>query len=116
MIRRRFAAWSPVYVRGRPVVRLAARRARGRLLAGRRPPSLGGDGDAAGRERLDGAKTVWLTDEGRAQVQAWAEAQGVSFSAAIETLARVGLGQAPAEAFAPALVSTVRREIQQQFH
>jgi hypothetical protein len=61
-------------------------------------------------------KTVWLSDDGRARVQAWADAQGISFSAAIETLARLGLGQAPQEAVAPALVSVVRREVQQQFH
>jgi hypothetical protein len=51
-------------------------------------------------------KTVWLTEE----------AHGTSFSAALETLARVGLGQSPQEAIAPVLVSTVRRETQQQMH
>ena len=61
-------------------------------------------------------KRVWLSDEGRAAVQAWADEHGVSFSAAIESLARIGLGQAPTDAIAPALVSTVRREIQQQLH
>jgi hypothetical protein len=61
-------------------------------------------------------KCVWLTDETRAAVQAWADRTETSFSAALETLARVGLGEAPERAVAPALVSTVRREIQQQMH
>jgi hypothetical protein len=61
-------------------------------------------------------KYIWLTDAGRQAIQAWADRQGVSFSAAIETLARLGLQQAPEEALAPALVSVVRREIAQQLH
>ena len=61
-------------------------------------------------------KKVWLTNATREQVQAWADAQGTSFSAALETLARIGLGQAPQDAVAPALVSVVRREVQQQLH
>ena len=65
---------------------------------------------------LTARKQIWLSDEGRQAIQAWADTNHVSFSAAIETLARLGLGQAPEEALAPALVSTLRREIQQQFH
>src|SRR5262245_36624614 len=61
-------------------------------------------------------KRVWLTEATRASVQAWADEHRISFSAALETLARVGLGQPPQEAVAPALVSLLRREVQQQFH
>ncbi len=61
-------------------------------------------------------KYIWLTDGGRQAIQAWADRQGVSFSAAIETLARLGLAQAPEEAVAPALISVVRREIAGQLH
>jgi len=61
-------------------------------------------------------KCVWLTEGARAAVQAWAQEHGTSFSAALETLARVGLGQPPQGAIAPALVSVLRREVQQQFH
>jgi hypothetical protein len=52
-------------------------------------------------------KHVSLTDQGRAAVQAWADREGVSFSAAIETLARVGLRQDPRDAWAPALAAKV---------
>lgn len=56
-------------------------------------------------------KKIRMTHEGHALIQAWAEQNGVSFSAAIELLARLGLGQAGDTALAPALVSTVRREV-----
>ncbi|HEX5501892.1 MAG TPA: hypothetical protein VFW96_04685, partial [Thermomicrobiales bacterium] len=59
-------------------------------------------------------KTVWMTEEAIACVQAWADAQGITFSAAVEALARLGMRQAPAEAVAPALVSAVRQEIRGQ--
>jgi hypothetical protein len=52
-------------------------------------------------------KQVCLTPEGRALIQAWAAQEGVSFSAAIETLARVGLRQDPRDAWAPALAAKV---------
>jgi hypothetical protein len=61
-------------------------------------------------------KRIWLTDETREAVQSWADRNGVSFSAALETLARLGLGQSPTEALAPVVVSTVRTEIQHQMH
>lgn len=69
----------------------------------------------AGQVRT-GRKQIWLTDETRGAVQEWADAQGISFSAALESLARLGLGQQPELALAPALVSLVRRELQQQAH
>jgi hypothetical protein len=53
------------------------------------------------------AKHVCLTDDGRAAVQAWADREGVSFSAAIETLARLGLQQDPRDAWGPALAAKV---------
>ena len=59
---------------------------------------------------------VRVTQDGREEVRAWAEAHGVSFSAALESLARLGLGQSVEEALAPALVSVVRVEVQRQLH
>jgi hypothetical protein len=53
------------------------------------------------------AKHVCLTDDARAAVQAWADREGVSFSAAIETLARLGLQQDPRDAWGPALAAKV---------
>lgn len=61
-------------------------------------------------------KHIRLTHEGQAAVQDWADQRGISFSAALETLARLGLGQATDEAIAPALVSVVRHEVQRQMH
>lgn len=61
-------------------------------------------------------KRIWLTDDTRAAVQQWADANGTSFSAALEALTRLGLGQAPTEALAPIVVSVIRSEVQQQFH
>lgn len=61
-------------------------------------------------------KRIWLTDATRQAVQTWADQNGVSFSAALETLARLGLGQAPTEALAPLVVSSLRAELQQQMH
>jgi hypothetical protein len=52
-------------------------------------------------------KQVCLTPEGRGLIQAWAQQEGVSFSAAIETLARVGLQQDPRDAWGPALAAKV---------
>lgn len=49
-------------------------------------------------------------------MQAWADQNGVSFSAGLETLTRLGLGQAPSEALAPVVVSVIRSELQQQMH
>ena len=54
-----------------------------------------------------GAKHIYLSDEGRAAVQAWADGEGVSFSAAIETLARLGLREDPRDAWSPALTAKI---------
>ncbi len=69
-----------------------------------------------GRRQHTARKHVRLTHEGQAAVQAWADRRGISFSAALESLARLGLGQATEDALAPALVSVVRVEVQRQIH
>jgi hypothetical protein len=46
---------------------------------------------------------VWLSEEGHALIRAWSGAQGLSVSAGIEALARLGLRQAPAAALGPAV-------------
>lgn len=71
---------------------------------------------SAPRRQHTRAKHVRLTDETLEAVQAYADAQGVSFSSALETLARIGLGQAPSLAVAPMVVSAVRTEVQRQTH
>jgi hypothetical protein len=53
------------------------------------------------------AKHVYLSDEGRAAIQAWADREGVTFSAAIETLARLGLQEDPRDAWSPALTAKI---------
>ena len=59
-------------------------------------------------------KQVRLTPEFRERVQAWADEQGVSFSSALETLARLGLGDAPQLAVMPMVISAMRDEVQRQ--
>ncbi len=68
------------------------------------------------RRQNTAPKRVWLTHETRESVQTWADAQGVSFSSALDTLARIGLGEAPSQAVAPMVVSAVRTEVQRQTH
>jgi hypothetical protein len=60
-------------------------------------------------------KAVWLTEESQAAVQQWADENQTTFSAAIETLARLGLGEAPATAMMPILLATVRSSVATQF-
>jgi hypothetical protein len=61
------------------------------------------------------AKHVYLSEEARAGVQAWAAREGVSFSAALETLVRLGLGEDPRDAWSPVLtaklIGAVRAEL-----
>src|SRR5918998_5979248 len=52
-------------------------------------------------------KQVCLTPEGRDLILRWAQQEGLSFSAAIETLARLGLQQDPRDAWGPALAAKV---------
>jgi hypothetical protein len=58
---------------------------------------------------------VWLSEEAHAQIKGWATRQGLSVSAGIEALARLGLHQAPADALGPAVgrvaARTVRAEV-----
>jgi hypothetical protein len=68
------------------------------------------------RHRHTAPKYIWLTDDARDAIQHWSKSQGISFSAGIETLARIGLGQPLDTAMAPALVSVVRVEVQRQMH
>jgi hypothetical protein len=61
-------------------------------------------------------KHIRLTRDGQEAIQSWADGRGISFSAALESLARIGPGQPIDEALAPALVSVVRVEVQRQMH
>ena len=56
-------------------------------------------------------KKVSLTTDGVALIDQWARQHDVSFSAAIESLARAGLGLTTTEAFAPVMISTIRRAV-----
>ena len=56
-------------------------------------------------------KKIRLTSEGLDAVGQWANQNNVSFSAAIETLARLGLEEPAATALTPALADTIRREV-----
>ena len=57
------------------------------------------------------SKKVSLTTDGVALIDQWAQQHDVSFSAAIESLARAGLGLTTTEAFAPVMISTIRRAV-----
>lgn len=71
---------------------------------------------AVRRRAKTSRKSIRLTDDGRARIQAWADEQGVSFSAAMESLALLGMGEDAAVAFAPLMVSAVRFEVQRQMN
>ncbi|MBA3948215.1 MAG: hypothetical protein H0X37_27145 [Herpetosiphonaceae bacterium] len=55
-------------------------------------------------------RTFWTTETVQAIETYQAQHQIPSFSAAAETLVRLGLNQSPAEVLTPIIVSTVRRE------
>lgn len=59
-------------------------------------------------------KQVRLTDETIERIHAWRTTQGgnSSFSAAIEALARIGLGDDPSTAFMSVMVSVMRRQFE----
>ncbi len=59
-------------------------------------------------------KSIWLTDEAKAAIQHWADANQTSFSAAIETLARLGMQEPAATAMAPMIVSVIRQSVSRQ--
>ncbi len=63
------------------------------------------------RRRDTSRKSIWLSDEARQSIQQWADENGTSFSAAIETLARLGLQEPAATAMAAMIVSTVRHAV-----
>jgi len=67
---------------------------------------------AVRRRKSTSRKSIRLTDDGRVKIQTWADEQGVSFSAAIESLCLLGMGEPAAVAFAPFMVSAVRFKIQ----
>lgn len=59
-------------------------------------------------------KNICLSNEGRAIIQTWADAHQTSFSAAIETLARLSTGESPDTAMVPLLVSIIRTMIHRE--
>ncbi|NJO82339.1 MAG: hypothetical protein HC828_05670 [Blastochloris sp.] len=60
-------------------------------------------------------KEIRLTHGAYDAITAYATRNNLSFSAAIETLARLGMDQPLSEAVAPAVVSTVRSEIARHY-
>lgn len=54
-------------------------------------------------------KKIRLTPDALTAIEQWADQNNASFSAAIETLARLGLGEPAATALTPALASSIRR-------
>lgn len=61
-------------------------------------------------------KTITLTDDGRDQIQAFAAAHDMTFSAAIETLALVGLEADLTTLLVPLINSSVSMGMQRQFN
>ena len=61
-------------------------------------------------------KTITLTDDGREQIQAFAEAHQMTFSAAIETLALVGLEADLTTLLVPLINNSVSKGMQRQFN
>lgn len=59
-------------------------------------------------------KHVHLSHEAAGRIDAWARLQGLSFSAALETLARLGLQQAPPDAYAAPLEAAVRGTVRDE--
>lgn len=60
------------------------------------------------------SKHVHLSHDASARIDAWARLQGLSFSAALETLARLGLQQAPPDAYAAPLEAAVRGTVRDE--
>ncbi len=60
-------------------------------------------------------KNVRFVQETLDEVEAWAAQNGTSFSAALDSLVRTGLGQARDQALAPVVASVVKREISQHY-
>lgn len=65
------------------------------------------------RRRGTERKQIRLTADSRQKVEAWAEANNVSFSAAIESLALIGLQDDLATSLTPLILSIVSRTVNQ---
>jgi hypothetical protein len=61
-------------------------------------------------------KHITLTPTGLAKIQTWADAQKLSFSAAIETLALLGLDDDQSDLIIPALKAVVRQSLALTFN
>lgn len=61
-------------------------------------------------------KTITLTDAGREQIQAFAKKHQMTFSAAIETLALIGLEADLTALLIPLIHSSIERGMQRQFN
>jgi hypothetical protein len=62
------------------------------------------------------SKHVRLTEFGRAKIEAWASENRINFSAAIETLALLGLGDERSSFIVPALRETTQQGIRLSFN
>jgi predicted DNA binding CopG/RHH family protein len=67
------------------------------------------------RRKATTKKNVRLTDEGIGSIQAWATEHGLSFSAALETAALLGIKENPTDALAPALMSLMKSTIRTEY-
>lgn len=61
-------------------------------------------------------KTITLTDAGREQIQAFADAHQMTFSAAIETLALIGMDADLTALLIPLIDNSVTKGLQRQFN
>ncbi len=61
-------------------------------------------------------KTITLTDAGRAQIQTFADAHQMTFSAAIETLALIGMDADLTALLIPLINNSVEKGLQRQFN
>lgn len=67
------------------------------------------------RRRETVKKNVRLTAKGIEDIQAWADQNGLSFSAALETLANLGLGKDVNNAMLPAVLSLTKSVIRSEY-
>ena len=72
--------------------------------------------NAQERSGFTRTKTITLTDDGREQIQAFAETHQMTFSAAIETLALVGLEADLTTLLVPLINNSVSKGMQRQFN
>ena len=68
------------------------------------------------REEKTQKKTVYFTPLGRAEIEAWAETNQINFSAAVETLALLGLEKEASSYIIPAVRATTLQGIQLAFN